>query len=100
MMALVILESILLTAVATVLGLALAGFLDYLLVTVGFPYETADGKGFSWQGVTFPTRFYGAVRPFPFIVTTVFVFIVSIVAAIWPAARAALLRPVQAMRES
>ncbi len=100
MMALVILESILLTAVASVLGIALGGFLDWLLVEYGFPYETADGKGFSWQGVTFPTRFYGAVRPFPFVVTTVFVFLVAIAASIWPAARAALLRPVEAMRES
>lgn len=99
MMALVILESILLTAVATVFGLSLGGFLDWLLVEYGFPYETADGKGFSWQGITFPTRFYGTVRPFPFVVTTAFVFFVAIAAAIWPAIRAALLRPVQAMRE-
>jgi ABC-type lipoprotein release transport system permease subunit len=99
MMLLVILESVLLTAVATVFGLLLAGFLDWLLVEYGFPYETAEGKGFSWQGVTFPTRFYGSIRPFPFVVTTVFVFFVAIGAAIWPALRAALLRPVQAMRE-
>jgi ABC-type lipoprotein release transport system permease subunit len=98
MMALVIAESILLTVVATVFGLILAGFLDWLLIEYGFPYAV-DGKGVSWQGVTFPTRFYGSVRPFPFIVTTVFVFIVAIGAAIWPAARAALLRPVEAMRE-
>ncbi len=100
MMSLVILESILLTAVATAIGLALGAVGVWLLVEYGFPYETAEGKGFSWQGVTFPTRFYGAVRPFPFVVTTIFVFMVSIAAAIWPAARAALLRPVQAMRES
>ncbi len=99
MMALVILESILLTAVATVFGLLCAGFLDWLLMTYGFPYETADGKGFSWQGVTFPTRFYGSVRPFPFVATTIFVFVVAIAASIWPAARAARLRPVEAMRE-
>jgi ABC-type lipoprotein release transport system permease subunit len=99
MMALVIIESVLLTAVATVFGLMLGGFLDWLLVVYGFPYETADGKGFSWQGVTFPTRFYGTVRPFPFVVTTIFVFFVAIFAAIWPGLRAALLRPVQAMRE-
>ncbi len=100
MMALVILESIMLTAVAAVFGLLLGGFLDWLLVVYGFPYATAEGKGFSWQGVTFPPRFYGSVRAFPFVVTTVFVFIVAIGAAIWPAIRAALLRPIEAMRES
>ena len=99
MMALVILESVLLSAVAVVLGLALGGFLDWLLVTYGFPYEV-DGKGLSWQGVTFPTRFYGSVRPYPFVVTTVFVFFVAVAASVWPAARAALLRPVEAMREN
>jgi len=99
MMLLVILESILLTAVAVAFGLTLGGFLDWLLVEYGFPYETAEGKGFSWQGITFPTRFYGTVRAFPFVVTTVFVFFVAIFAAIWPAARAARLRPVEAMRE-
>ncbi len=99
MMALVILESVLLTSVAVVFGIALGGFLDWLLIEYGFPYETEVGKGFSWQGITFPTRFYGTVRPFPFIVTTCFVFFVAVAAAIWPAIRAALLRPVQAMRE-
>ncbi len=99
MMALIILESIFLTTVAVAGGLALGGFLDWLLVEYGFPYETSDGKGFSWGGVTFPTRFYGSVRPFPFVVTTVFVYFVAVVAAIWPAGRAALLRPVRAMRD-
>jgi ABC-type lipoprotein release transport system permease subunit len=100
MMLLVVLESLLLTAVATLFGLMFGGFLDWLLLEYGFPYETADGKGISWNGVTFPPVIKGAFRIEPVVITVVFMNAVAFFAAVWPAIRAARLRPVEAMRQS
>jgi len=100
MMLLVVLESLLLTAVATLFGLMFGGFLDWLLLEYGFPYETAEGKGISWNGVTFPPVIKGAFRIEPVVITVVFMNAVAFFAAVWPAIRAARLRPVEAMRQS
>jgi ABC-type lipoprotein release transport system permease subunit len=99
MMAMILLESVLLCAVASVLGLVFGGFLDWLLIEYGFPYATADGEGVSFMGVTFPPRFYGILRVEPIVITVVFMHVVAFLAALWPALRVARLRPVEAMRE-
>lgn len=98
MMLLVVLESVLLTAVATFFGLLLGAVLDGALLVWGLPYAMEDGSGLSWQGVTFPPVLKGTVRAEPIFITVGFVFVVAVLAAIWPALRAALLRPVEAMR--
>ncbi|HCP45164.1 MAG TPA: hypothetical protein DIU15_03935, partial [Deltaproteobacteria bacterium] len=98
MMLLVVLESVLLTAVATFFGLLLGAVLDGALIVWGLPYAMEDGSGLSWQGVTFPPVLKGTVRAEPILITVGFVFVVAVLAAIWPALRAALLRPVDAMR--
>ena len=100
MMMLVVLESLFLTAVATVLGLMFGGVLDWLLLEYGFPYETSEGKGLSWQGVTFPPVIKGALRIQPVLITVAFMNGVAFFAAVWPAIRAARLRPVEAMRQT
>jgi ABC-type antimicrobial peptide transport system permease subunit len=100
MMLLVVFECILLTAIATLIGLLIGGVLDWLLLDYGFPYETAEGKGLSWQGVTFPPVIKGLFRIEPVVITVVFMNMVAVVAAVWPAIRAARLRPVEAMRQS
>lgn len=100
MMQLVVIESVLMTAVATVGGLVLAAFLDWLLIAYGLPY-TVEGseEGISWMGITFPPVIQGSLRLDPFIWTIGFIFFVAVTAAIWPALRAAMLRPIEAMRE-
>ncbi len=100
MVLLILVESVLMVAVATVGGLVLGGFLDWLLIEYGLPY-TIEGseEGLTMMGITFPTVLKGTLRLDPFIWTISFVFFVAIAAAIWPALRAAFMRPVEAMRE-
>jgi ABC-type antimicrobial peptide transport system permease subunit len=97
MMSLVVLEALLLALVATGLGLLIGGIFDYLLIEYGFPYETSEGKGLSWQGITFPPAIYGAFSLRPLLITVAFLNGVAVLAAVWPAIRVARLKPVEAM---
>jgi ABC-type lipoprotein release transport system permease subunit len=99
MMMLVVLESLMLALVATGLGLLLGGLFDFLLIEYGFPYETAEGKGLSWQGVTFPPVIHGQFEFRPFWITVAFLNSVAVLAALWPALRVARLKPVEAMSQ-
>ncbi|MFT5682773.1 MAG: ABC-type lipoprotein release transport system permease subunit, partial [Myxococcota bacterium] len=57
------------------------------------------GEGFSMQGMQFDPVIKGVVRPIGVVATLACVFVVSVLAAFWPALRAARLRPVEAMRQ-
>lgn len=97
---LVVLESLLLATVATVMGLTMGGGLDALLVHYGLDFSVDGGKGLSYAGMTLDPVVKGVVRPQGIVITVVSVYVVTLVAAIWPALRAARLEPVQAMREN
>jgi ABC-type lipoprotein release transport system permease subunit len=99
MMSLVLLEALLLAAVATGLGLVVGGVFDFLLIEYGFPYETSEGKGLSWQGITFPPAIYGEFTLRPLLITILFLNSVAVLAAIWPAIRVARLKPIEAMAQ-
>lgn len=96
---LVLTESLLLATVATGFGLVMGGGLDALLVTHGIEFSV-DGKGLSFAGVTLDPVIKGVVRPQGIVLTVVAVYTVTLVAAVWPALRAARLEPVAAMRET
>ena len=98
LMRLVITETLLLATLAAAIGLALGGLLDAYLVYVGIDFSV-DGKGLSYMGVTLDPVIRAIVRPGGIILTVVTVYIVTLLAAIWPAVRAARLEPVEAMRE-
>lgn len=98
LMRLVITETLLLATLATAIGLALGGLLDAYLVYVGLDFSV-DGKGLNYMGVTLDPVIRGMVRPKGIVLTVVTVYIVTLLAAIWPAVRAARLEPVEAMRE-
>ena len=98
MIGLVVLESTFLAGVSCVLGLILGGALDYYLVTVGYDMSAASPDGFSFNGVMLDPVVYGAVYPSSIAVVVSAVFIISILASLWPAWRAASLRPVEAIR--
>ncbi len=99
MMALVVIESVQLAYVATFAGLGLGAILDFLLVKYGLNYSTGDGQGMTWQGIVFDPWIKGSVQYEPIVMVVVMLFFVTVFASLWPAWRAARLKPVDAMRE-
>ena len=95
---LVLIESVLLTAVAGVFGLALGGVLDYWVITEGLDFSAVDGKGLVYQGITLDPRIKGEFNLDGVLLTIAVMFSISVLSAVWPAVRAARLRPVDAMR--
>jgi len=100
LMVLVILESMLLATVAACFGLVMGGALDAYLVFVGIDFSVDGGKGLSYAGMTLDPIVRGVVRPQGIVITVVAVYVVTLLAAVWPAIRASRLEPVQAMREN
>ena len=79
-------------------GLLLGGVLDYWVITEGLDFSTGDGKGLVYQGITLDPRIKGQFNLDGVILTVVVMFSISVLSAVWPAVRAARLRPVDAMR--
>ena len=99
-MRLVLIESVLLGVISCLLGALLGGVLDALLVVYGFDMSGGSGSAMDIQGATLDPVVHGVVRPEGVAVTLLCVFGVSVLAALWPAIRAARLRPIEAMRQT
>ena len=95
---LVMIESFLLALLACALGGLLGGVLDWYIVVHGLDMSSG-GEGINYAGVTLDPVIHGEVRPGGIVLTLVSVVVVSVLAAIWPAYRAARLHPVEAMRQ-
>lgn len=96
--ALVLWESVLLAGLSVVFGLVLGGALDAFLVVHGLALTSTSGNRLSTGGVLFDPMVMGVVRVDRVMTTVVALVAVSVLAALWPALRAARLRPVDAMR--
>lgn len=96
---LVLLESLQLGLLSMAGGLVLGGLLDLYLIRVGMRFSVSDGEGFSAAGVLFDPVVKGAFRGDRVVLTAASLLVVALLAALWPALRAAGLRPVEAMRD-
>jgi ABC-type lipoprotein release transport system permease subunit len=99
LMALVLTESALLGVMSVTGGVVVGGLLDLYLVLVGVDFSTGSGQGVSSMGVTLDPIIFGVVRAGPVVAIAVMVLLVCVLAAVWPAMRAARLEPVEAMRQ-
>lgn len=97
LVALVLWESLLLGGLACGAGVSLGLALDLLLVRRGVNM-TANGERISSMGVLFDPIVHGVIRPDRIVASVLMLLLVAVLAALWPAIRAARLRPVQAMR--
>ena len=96
---LVVFESFFLAGLAATIGVAIGGLLDWYLVVYGIDFSGSMPDGFSWEGVMLDPVMKGLVRPSSVILPAAAVFVVSILASLWPAWRATKLQPVTAIRE-
>ncbi len=99
LVALIVVESLFLAGIAAAIGLVLGGLADGYLVTWGVDYSSAGAEGLSFEGVMLDPIWKGEVRAWPILLTVASVFLVSALASLWPAWRAARLQPVTAIRE-
>ncbi len=95
---LVVLESFCLAALASGIGLIMGGLLDWYLVLHGLDFSSGAPDGFSFEGIMLDPVMMGEINAFPIVLTVGAVFVVSVVASLWPAWRAARLQPVTAIR--
>lgn len=95
---LVLLESLLLSALAIGMGLVLGGALDWWIVTRGFDFSDSIQGGYDAMGMNIDPVMKGHFRPAPVVWTVLSVLLVAVLAALWPALRAARLHPVDAIR--
>jgi len=100
MVALIMLETLCLVFFAGGIGLAAGLLMDWYLVVYGLDYSFGiTAQDYSFAGFNFPTLIYGDFRWMPIVQIMVGLFLVSLFVAIWPAIRAARLKPVEAMRQ-
>jgi ABC-type lipoprotein release transport system permease subunit len=95
---LVVLESLFLAALACAIGLFLGGLMDWYLVVHGLDMSASMPDGMAYQGVILDPVWYAEIRIDRIVTVVVSVFVISILASLWPAWRAARLQPVAAMR--
>lgn len=95
---LVVFESLLLSALAGVIGLAFGGFLDALLVVYGMPMSADGETGIAFQGVELDPVIHGEVHAGSIAMVLGSLLVVSVFASLYPAWRASRLVPVEAMR--
>jgi len=98
MVSMVLWESVFLAALAGTIGLVFGGLLDLLVVFVGFDMSAGSPDGFEIMGVRLDPVIYGEVTPFSLFAPITALVVVSVLASIWPAWRAARLQPVEAIR--
>ena len=89
-------EAAALSTLSVLIGLTLGGLLDWMLVSYGVKFIEGD---LTFNGVRFAGRLKGVVRAEPIIQAVVLTYAISLLAALWPALRAARLDPVQSMRQ-
>lgn len=92
---LVIFEACALAVISVILGAALGGAIITILASIGIDYS-----GIEYAGVTFRELLFPVLQPRQFYIFPLWVFVFTVVIAVYPASYAARLTPARAMRKS
>jgi len=93
---LIYLESLVLAAIAIILGMLLGGSLVLYLQDHGIDMSDLAGS-FSFAGIALDPIWYAEMTPLVLIFPVAFLLLMTLVAVIYPAAKAARLQPVEAI---
>lgn len=96
---LIVAETLLLVLGASLVGTALGVGLDLYMMVYGLDLTFIMSDGFSWGGMGMSPVIHGAITPEGLITPTVLLGFICFLAALYPAIRAARMRPAQGMRE-
>ena len=99
MVLLVIIESVFLSGLAAGLGILFGSGLNFLLVEYGIDISGGTGEPMEMMGALIEPQVKGVVIPSAAATPVVALFVISVLASIWPAWRASRLEPVAAIRQ-
>lgn len=95
---LILIEAVLIACLSAAIGLVLGLGAQAQLVYMGLDFAVAEGEGITAGGFTLPPVIYGRFSLGGIVQPVIASVVFSALAALWPAWRAARLRPVDAIR--
>jgi putative ABC transport system permease protein len=98
MVLLIVVESVFLSGIAAFMGLVLGAFFSYLLVEYGIDMSGGTGDPLKMLGASLDPQMKGVVKLDFLMLPVIFLFVISVIASLWPAIRAARLNPIEAIR--
>ncbi len=97
---LILLETLLMTLVSMVVGGLLGLGISTYLYVYGLDMSSLLPDGFSYQGVVIDPVWRTVISVRSFAVPLALMSLVSVIVAVWPAVRAARIKPVEALRQT
>lgn len=97
---LILLETTLMTFVSMIVGGFLGLGITYWLMVRGLDFTSIMPDGFSYQGIVIDPVWRAVVTPRTVAVPLILMTVVSLIVAVWPAVRAARIKPVEALRQT
>ena len=94
----IVIESTVLAALASVLGVLMGGGINYFLSIQGLDLSGGTGEPLQMMGLNFEPTMYVEMQLGSYWIPVVGLFVIAIVSSLWPAYRASRLHPVDAIR--